>query len=150
MEIVKDPDKILHKKLEKINQITPEIKGVISDMKKAMEDNSGIGLAANQVGLDMQIFIIEKNLAKENNVPDVFINPEITDYSKDKSDAEEGCLSIPGYWVDILRPKKIMFKALDENGNKIKFKAKNLLARVIQHEFDHLKGILISERTDKK
>lgn len=146
MEIVKQPDKILSKKLENINQITPEIKELIFDMRKVMKDNNGIGLAANQVGQDLKIFVIEENLAKEAGVPDAFINPEITDYSKDKSVEEEGCLSIPGYWVDIPRSKKIMFKALDENGKKVKFKAKGLLAKVIQHETDHLNGLLISDK----
>ena len=150
MEIVKQPNKILHKKLENVNQITSKIKGVISDMKKVMKENNGIGLAANQIGQDFKIFVIEENLAKEARVPNTFINPEITDYSKEKSIEEEGCLSIPDYWVDIPRSKKIMFKALDENGKKIKFKAKNLLARVIQHEVDHLNGRLISDWADKK
>lgn len=146
MKIVKQPNNILSKKLESVNQITPEIKGLVSDMRKAMKDNNGIGLAANQVGQDLKIFVIEENLAKEAGVPNAFINPEITDHSKDKSVEEEGCLSIPGYWVDISRSKKIMFKALDENGKKIKFKAKGLLARVIQHETDHLNGMLISDK----
>mgnify|MGYP001617026553 CR=1 FL=1 len=147
MEIVKQPNNILSKKLESVNQITPEIKGLISDMRKVMKENNGIGLAANQVGQDLKIFVIEENLAKEAGVPDAFMNPEITDYSKENSVEEEGCLSIPGYWVNIPRSKKIMFKALDENGKKIKFKAKNLLARVIQHEVDHLNGMLISDKT---
>lgn len=150
MEIIKEPNKILYKKLENVKEITPEIKGLISNMRMVMKENNGIGLAANQVGKDLRIFVIEENLAKEARVPDIFINPEITNYSKEKIVMEEGCLSIPGYWVNIERSKKIMFKALDENGKKIKFKAKNLLARVIQHEVDHLNGKLITDLVNKK
>ena len=149
MEITKTPDKILAKKMERI--VVDDLKNgsykeLISDMKKAMVDNNGVGLAANQVGKDLSIFVIDQKLAEENGVPDVFINPEITEYSKDNDETEEGCLSIPGYWAPIKRAKKIKIKAVDENGDKIKFKARGFLARVLQHETDHLNGITIKER----
>ena len=79
----------------------------------------------------------------------VFINPEITSFSKDEEDMEEGCLSVPDYWVRVNRSKKIMIKATDENGNKFKFKAKGMLARILQHEYDHLQGVLIKDRVSK-
>lgn len=145
MEIVKKPNKILRNKLKGVKEITPEIKALISDMRKTMEEAQGIGLAANQVGRDLAIFVISRKLAEENKVPDVYINPEITEYSKEPVEMEEGCLSLPGYWQYIQRPKKIKIKALDENGKKIKFKAKGLLARVLQHEYDHLQGRLIKD-----
>ena len=146
MQIVKEPNKILHKELLKVSNITPEIKGLISDMRKQMVEVKGVGLAANQVGQDLQIFVIDKELAEENGVPDAYINPEITEYSKDETEMEEGCLSIPGHWVPILRSKKIKIKAVGEDGSKIKFKAKGFLARVLQHEYDHLQGMLIRDR----
>ena len=150
VEIKKEPNNILHQKLSPVNNIDLDIKNLIIEMKRLMKEANGIGLAANQAGHNLRIFVIEENLAKENNVPNVYINPEITEYSKDLTQAEEGCLSIPEFWPQIKRSKKIKIKALDENGNKIKIKAKGFLARVLQHETDHLNGLLIKDRTDSK
>ncbi|OGN13710.1 MAG: peptide deformylase [Candidatus Yanofskybacteria bacterium RIFCSPHIGHO2_02_FULL_43_22] len=149
MEITKIPNKILAKNMEKVavDDIKKGLyKDLVSDMKKAMIENNGVGLAANQVGKDLSVFVVDQKLAKENSVPDVFINPEITEYSKEASETEEGCLSMPGYWVPIKRSRKIRIKAVGENGNKIKFKARGFLARVLQHETDHLNGITIRDR----
>lgn len=148
MEIVKIPAKVLANKTNDIlvSDIKDgSLKGLISDMRKAMVENKGVGLAANQTGKDMSIFVIDEKLAEENNVPDVFINPKITEYSRDADELEEGCLSIPEYWAPIKRAKKIKIKAVDENGNKIKFKARGFLARVLQHETDHLNGLTIKD-----
>lgn len=144
MEIVKKPNVILNKKLESVKEITPQIKKLISNMRKKMKEANGIGLAANQVGEDMQFFIIDEELAKEHNAPSVYINPEVKPYSKNFEELEEGCLSIPETWLKIKRPKKVKVKTTDENGKKHKFIAKGMLARVLQHEYDHLQGILIT------
>ena len=149
MEIVKIPNKILAKKTQDV--AVKEIKNssykeLVLDMKKAMKENEGVGLAANQIDKDLSIFVIEEKLAAENGVPEVFFNPEITEYSRDKDEMEEGCLSIPEYGANIERSKKIKIKAVDENGNKIKLKARGFLARVLQHETDHLNGIVIKDR----
>jgi peptide deformylase len=149
MEIVKEPNKILRNKLKEVKEITPEIKALILDMKKVMVESRGVGLAANQVGQDLRIFIIDEKLAEENGVPDAYINPEITERSKDESEMEEGCLSLPDYWQQVKRSKKIKIKALDINGKKIKIKARGFLARVLQHEYDHLQGVLIKDRVGK-
>ncbi|MBI2676977.1 MAG: peptide deformylase [Candidatus Yanofskybacteria bacterium] len=149
MQIVKHPSKILSQKLKEVKEITPEIRGLISNMKKQMVESLGVGLAANQVGQNLAIFVIDKKLAEENKVPDAYINPEITEYSKDKTEMEEGCLSLPEYFASVARAKKIKIKALDENGNKIKIKARGFLARVLQHETDHLNGVLIKEKVSK-
>lgn len=146
MDIVTEPNKILHQKLETVPKITPEIKELISAMRAKMVEASGVGLAANQVGENLQIFVIDKKLAEENKVSDAFINPEVSEYSREKDELEEGCLSIPEYFVIVPRSKKIKIKALDENGKKIRFKAKGFLARVLQHETDHLNGLLIKDR----
>ncbi len=148
MEIVKEPNNILANKLKEVKVITPEIRELILDMKKKMAEAAGVGLAANQVGRDLQIFVIDENLAKQNNVPSAYINPEITEYSKELGELEEGCLSLPGYWHQIKRAKKIKIKALDENGKKIKLKVRGFLARVLQHEYDHLQGVLIKEKIE--
>lgn len=147
------PAPILREKQQPVNpeDIRSErIKKLIQELRETMVGASGVGLAANQVNENVQIFVIEKKLAEENQVPDVFINPEITEYSNDMDELEEGCLSIPTFYVAIKRPKKIKFKALDENGNKVKFKARGFLARVLQHETDHLSGIVIKDRAENK
>ncbi len=146
MEITKIPQKILNKKLESVQDINKDIEKIIEIMKETMVKAHGIGLAANQIGLDMQIFVIDEKIAKENNVPDAYINPELLEYSKEASSLEEGCLSIPNEWFQIERAKKIKIKAKDIHGKSIKIKARGFLARVLQHEYDHLQGILISKK----
>src|SRR3989344_208139 len=146
MDIITEPNKILHQKLAEVPEITPEVKELISAMREKMVEANGVGLAANQVDKNLQIFVIDKNLAEENKVSDAFINPEISEYSREKDEMEEGCLSIPDYFVTIPRSKKIKIKVLDENSKKIRFKAKGFLARVLQHEMDHLNGLLISDK----
>ncbi len=146
MELVKESEKVLHRKLKEVKEITPRVKALILDMKNQMKTAGGIGLAANQVGVDLKIFVIDSKLAEENSVPDAYVNSEVTEYSKETAFMEEGCLSIPNYWHEIKRSKKIKIKALDENGKKIRFKAKGMLARVLQHETDHVNGLLIKDR----
>ena len=152
MDITKLPNKILAKKtgLVSVEELKKgSFKELISDMRLAMIEHQGVGLAANQIGKDLSIFVIDANLAQDSGVPDAYINPEITEYAKDEDSLEEGCLSIPKYYVEIKRSKKIKIKALDENGNKIKLKAKGFLARVLQHETDHLNGLTIKNRAEK-
>jgi len=149
MEIVQIPHNLLAKKCTPLS--AEDLKSgvydeLVADMKKSMKDHDGIGLAANQVGKDLALFVIEAQLAKDNDIPDTFANPEVTDYGKEKDSIEEGCLSITGFWTPIQRSKKIMFKALDGKGSKVKFKARGLLARVLQHETDHLNGLTIKDR----
>lgn len=149
MEITKIPHQVLAKKTETIK--AEDIKAgqyaqLVLDMKKAMVENMGVGLAANQIGLDLSIFVIDAKTAEAYKVPTAYFNPEITEYSPEVEAREEGCLSIPEYYVEIPRSKKIMFKALDETGKKIKFKAKGFLARILQHETDHLNGLVIKDR----
>lgn len=123
---------------------------LLERMRAEMIGNNGIGLAANQSGEDLALFVIEKGLAAEHGVPDAFANPEITEYGKEQDVLEEGCLSIPGFWTPVKRSRKIMFKALDEHGGKVKFRARGMLARVLQHETDHLNGTTIKDRAAAK
>ena len=149
MEITKTPHEVLANRTKlvpaeeiKSGQIWPAGFGY----EKAMVENMGVGLAANQVGQDLSIFVIDAKTANAYKVPEAYFNPEITEYSTETDDVEEGCLSIPGFYVGIPCSKKIMFKALDETGKKIKFKARGFLARVLQHETDHLNGLAIKDR----
>jgi peptide deformylase len=153
MEITKLPEKILKNKTKPVGLDdikTSKLSLLVLDMKKAMKEYRGVGLAANQIGKDLSIFVIEPILAEESEVPDVYFNPEITEYSKDEDELEEGCLSIPDYYVPIKRAKKIKIKFIDESGKKCKIKARGFLARVLQHETDHLNGLTIKNRASKK
>lgn len=152
MEITKLPNKILFSliKTVSVNDVKNGFyKELILAMKEVMKDKQGIGLAANQIGKDVSIFVIEPKLAEDFGVPDVYLNPEITEYSKDQDEMEEGCLSIPEYFVQIKRAKKIKIKFIDEKGDKKKIKARGFLARVLQHETDHLNGLTIKNRFKK-
>ena len=146
LKIVQEGNPILRKKAEVVkNPENPEIKKLIADMIVTMKQASGIGLAAPQVGYSLRLFIV-------NNVEDkiyVFINPEIKDFSADKIPFDEGCLSVQKIWGPVIRPKKLTIKAMDENGKQMKIRAKGLLARVIQHEMDHLNGILFIDKAEK-
>ncbi len=149
MELTHIPHPVLAKKTAIISP--DDIKNgvyttLVAEMKQAMIEHHGVGLAANQMGHDLSICVIDTKTADSYKVPEVYFNPEITEYSADIEAREEGCLSIPGFYIEIPRSKKIMFKALDEEGKKIKFKAKGFLARVLQHETDHLNGIVIKDR----
>jgi peptide deformylase len=141
---------------EKQKPLSPEelssekIQKLIADMHTTMVEANGVGLAANQINENLQLFVIDKKLAEANDVPNVFINPEITEYSRDTDELEEGCLSIPAWYVPIRRSKKIKIKALDQAGNKIKFKVRGFLARVLQHETDHVNGLVIKDRLEQK
>jgi len=132
---------ILRAKSKPVSEITKEIQELVANMKETLaQAENGIGLAAPQVGKNLQIFVIDPELAKEEKT--VFVNPIITKLSKNKVILEEGCLSLPGDWHELARPEKVTIKALDENGQKFKFRAKGTLARLIVHEVDHLNGVL--------
>ena len=115
-----------------------ELRNLINDMKKTMKDADGMGLAANQVGLDFSMFIAE--------VDDKFyaiFNPEITKTSEGTEFLEQGCLSVPDDRLEVTRPSEITLKGFDRNGKRVKIKAWGFLAQVLQHEVDHLNGKLI-------
>ena len=141
LEIKKYPDPVLKKRTEKVNEITPEIKKLIFNMKEILKAGQGAGLAAPQVGVSKKVFII--------NTQDgytAFINPKITSKSFRRAIGKEGCLSFPGLWLNIKRAKEVKVSALDENGKAISLRAKDFSARVFQHETDHLNNVLFFER----
>lgn len=140
-------NEILRAKAHKINMDAPgfDIAAFSSDMLETMKKEKGVGLAAPQVGKSVRMVAVGSE--KE---PFIMINPEITYYSKDAAVESEGCLSLPGEEYPVERPKKIRFKYIDEHGNKVKRKAKGLLARVVQHEVDHLDGVLITDKIYEK
>lgn len=131
------------KKAEKIKEITPEIKKLSEDMMETMlkTEPEGVGIAAPQVGVSKRMFV-----AQTAEGPRVFINPQLKKKSRETEIMEEGCLSLPGVWLKVKRVKKVELKGLDINGKKIKTKAEGLYARILQHEIDHLDGILIRDK----
>jgi peptide deformylase len=150
-KIIKYPDPILRKKCEEVKEVDEEIKNLGWDMVEAMEGNEGIGLAAPQVGELKRVIVIhpikERSLEeKSKKIPQVFINPEIIKRSKETLVDEEGCLSFPGLFLKIKRAKEVEIEALDKYGEQVQIKAEGLPARVLQHEIDHLDGILFIDR----
>ena len=141
-------DKILRKKTADVAGVDMDTIKLIKDMFETMKNASGIGLAANQVGADKQIFIVDLSAVEgyEQSKPVVFINPKIEKFSEEKIVMEEGCLSIPDVRSEVERPKEVVIKFLDTNMKEQELKAGELLSRVIQHEFDHLQGVLFIDR----
>jgi peptide deformylase len=141
MKIVLYPNKILREKTEKVEKIDKEIKNLVKEMKKIMIQNSGVGLAANQIGKNLSIFV-----AYDNKKFYTFINPEIVKFFGKEKIMEEGCLSIPNVWGQIKRYEGVVVSYQDLFGKKKKLKAKGLLAQIIQHEIDHLNGVLFIDK----
>ncbi len=119
-----------------------EIREILKNMRIAMKMADGIGLSANQVGINAKVFVAQV----ENKFYAIF-NPEVTKKSKEEDEMEEGCLSVPEYFGKVKRAEKIWIKGYDAGGKKIKIKAWGFLARIIQHELDHLEGKLFIDKT---
>lgn len=154
LKLVKSNNPILHQKAKKVSD-TKAVKDIIADMIKALKspEMNAVGLAAPQVGIPLQISVIEAKGGERSNgekllpIPlTILINPEIVECSKEKDISEEGCVSLKNIWGEVERFKKIKIKFLDKNGKKIKLTAEGLFARALQHEIDHLNGILFTER----
>lgn len=126
-----------------------EIQEMIKKMRMANKKEKGVGLSANQLGFDWRFFIAEIHDDKGQLKFYAIFNPEIIKVSKNKIILEEGCLSVPGIWGLVERPERVVLTGFDKNGKKIKIKAWGLLARVFQHETDHLNGILFIDKTKK-
>ncbi|OWK26986.1 MAG: peptide deformylase [Parcubacteria group bacterium GW2011_GWA2_38_13b] len=135
---------ILRKKCENIRKITPGIKKLIREMVK-ISLKKGIGLAANQIGKSLRLFVVTLPIGKEYYI-NTFINPEIIKTAREQIIDKEGCLSLPNFTAGIKRFNDLTLKYLDENERDKNLEASGLLARVIQHEMDHLNGILICDK----
>lgn len=144
LEIKKFNNPVLRKKCEEVKEINGEIKKLIDDMIETMEKNHGIGLAAPQVGTFKRIIVLKADLT-ESDIS-ALINPKIIKKSSEAEIGEEGCLSFPGLYLKIRRAKRVEAEGLDINGKKIKLMADDILARILQHEIDHLDGILFFDR----
>jgi peptide deformylase len=139
-------DRALRGKAKRIAKVDQEIRKLAEQMLQTMYAAKGIGLAAPQVDINKQIIVIDCESEESANKPLILINPEITGYSEEKCGFEEGCLSIPGVYLEVIRPEVVFVSFKDENGRPKKLKASGLLSRVIQHEMDHLHGVLFVDR----
>ena len=138
MEIIRYPADILRQKTETVSQIDQGTADLAAAMLTTMVEGHGIGLAGPQVGQLLSLFVAQD----ENGKPYVFINPEITGTSLETVGYEEGCLSLPGIYEEVIRPEAVQIQAWNEKGRFFKMECSGLLARVVQHELDHLKGTL--------
>ena len=144
-EILEYPDARLREVAKPVAEVTPQIQSLVDDMAETMYDAPGCGLAATQLGIAHQIFVVDCAGEDEPSKLYVFINPEILE--KDGSlNWEEGCLSFPGVTEEIKRAERVKVRALDRNGKAFELTAEGLLAVAIQHENDHLNGVLMIDK----
>ena len=148
-KILTEPDLFLRQNSIKVDKVDDEIRSLMTDMLETMYDAPGIGLAAIQIGVPKRVIVMDLSRNDEKKNPLYFINPEIITNSNNDSAYEEGCLSVPGQFAEINRPDKCKVKYLDYSGNEQILNAENLLATCIQHEMDHLEGILFIDYLSK-
>ena len=148
-KILTEPDPFLRQKSEKVDIVNDEIRLLMDDMLETMYNAPGIGLAAIQVGVLKRIIVIDLSRDDEKKNPLYFVNPEIITNSNNNAAYEEGCLSVPGQFAEISRPDKCKVRFLDYNGSEQILDAHGLLATCIQHEIDHLEGILFIDYLSK-
>ncbi len=165
LEIVKYGEPVLRQKGAKIESVTPEIKKLIADMFETMEAGHGVGLAAQQIGRALQLTVIDVRAVQKERpstleidgqpaeldriMPLVLINPTVKPVAEPVA-GSEGCLSFPEIFGEITRPESVFVSALDARGKPISFRCGGLLARAVQHETDHLNGILFIDRMERK
>ena len=147
--IIIEPDPILRKKSQSLKNVDNDLRKLLDDMLETMYEAPGIGLAAVQIGILKRLIVIDISKEDQKKNPLFLINPIITYKSKNTSSYEEGCLSLPGHYAEIERPSECHLEFLDYNGKKKKLQAQGLLATCIQHEVDHLNGILFIDYLSK-
>ena len=148
-KIIIEPDPILRKKSDDLKQVDNDLRKLLDDMLETMYAAPGIGLAAVQLGILKRLIVIDVSKDKDKKNPLFLINPEIIFKSDETSVFEEGCLSLPGYFAEIERPAQCQIKYIDYYGKKKELNASGLLATCIQHEIDHLNGILFIDYLSK-
>ncbi|OGO25565.1 MAG: peptide deformylase [Chloroflexi bacterium RBG_16_52_11] len=150
-DIVTHPAPILRKKARKVTDFGPKLQTLVDDMVETMRSAPGVGLAAPQVGEPFQLIVVEYNEKEDDEQPKLFIlaNPEIIRSGSDQEVGTEGCLSIPGFVGDVERPAAVTLRGLNRRGKLMRVKANGWLARIFQHEVDHLNGVLFIDRAEK-
>ena len=148
-EILVEPNKILRQKSLNVDKVDKDLQQLMDDMLETMYAAPGIGLAAIQVGIPKRVIVLDLSSREEKKNPMYFVNPEILKKSETNSTYEEGCLSVPGQFAEINRPEKCHIKYLDYYGKPQEIKAEGMLATCIQHEMDHLEGVLFIDYLSK-
>ena len=148
-KILTEPDPFLRQQSLDVEVVSDEIRSLMDDMLETMYNAPGIGLAAIQVGVPKNVIVMDLSRSDEKKNPLYFVNPKIIQNSDNNATYEEGCLSVPGQFAEINRPDKCKVKYLDYNGKEKILEAEGLLATCIQHEIDHLKGILFIDYLSK-
>lgn len=148
-EILTEPNEILRQKSLPVEKVDGHLQQLMNDMLDTMYAAPGIGLAAIQIGVPKRVIVLDLSSKDEPKNPMCFVNPEIITKSENKSTYEEGCLSVPGQFAEIDRPDKCHIKYLDYNGQQKEIKAEGMIATCIQHEMDHLEGILFIDYLSK-
>jgi peptide deformylase len=141
-------DRVLRRPAKRIAKVDEEVRKLVRQMLQTMYSENGIGLAAPQVGIDKQLIVIDCEPDHPEALPLILINPTIKSYATELCNAEEGCLSIPGVYLDVTRPASLEVSYKNEYGKPQTLKADGLLARAIQHEMDHLNGVMFVDRVD--
>ena len=147
--IITEPDKLLRQVSKPVSKVGKKEQDLMKDMLETMYAANGIGLAAIQVGIPQRIIVMDICKEKNKKEPRFFVNPIIKNKDPFKATYEEGCLSVPNQFAEVDRPSKCEVEYLDYNGNKQLLKAEGLLATCIQHEMDHLEGILFIDYLSK-
>ncbi len=147
--IITEPNKILRQKSLPVKQVGAEEQRLMDDMLETMYDAKGIGLAAIQIGVPKRIIVMDISKNDKERNPMYFVNPVINNKISETSTYEEGCLSVPNFFAEVNRPKECHVEYLDYEGKKKILKAEGLLATCIQHEMDHLEGILFIDYLSK-
>ncbi len=148
-KIITEPNRILRQKSLNVKSVGKEEQELMDDMLETMYHANGIGLAAIQIGIPKRIIVMDISKKEEEKNPMFFVNPVVKNKNPQLSIYEEGCLSVPNYFAEVERPKKCDVEYLDYNGNKQLLKAEGLFATCIQHEMDHLEGILFIDYLSK-
>tara|TARA_B100000700_G_scaffold304997_1_gene378287 strand:- start:3625 stop:4230 length:606 start_codon:yes stop_codon:yes gene_type:complete len=146
LEIYKLGNRVLRERAKRISKVDESTRELARNMLRSMYSAKGIGLAAPQVGIHKQILVIDLDYENSTSPPIVLINPEIQIFGSSIDTYEEGCLSIPGVYLDVVRPSSVKISYRDEMGRPKKMSADGLLGRCIQHEIDHLNGVLFIDR----
>lgn len=141
-------DRVLRQPAKRVAKVDQSIRQLAHQMLQTMYSADGIGLAAPQVGVNKQIIVIDCEPDNPENPPLILINPTIKRFGASVCDAQEGCLSIPGVYLDVKRPVEVEVTYKDENGRPKTLKADGLLSRAIQHEMDHLTGVMFVDRVE--
>ncbi|RMG59735.1 MAG: peptide deformylase [Deltaproteobacteria bacterium] len=144
-DILKYPDPRLRRKAEPVSSVDEGVRELIRDMFETMYAEKGVGLAATQVGEPVRVVVLDVSPVVEDVEPFALVNPEIVS-AEGSEEGEEGCLSVPDYTAPVKRAARVTVRALDEEGQEVEINAEGFLARALQHEIDHLDGILFVDR----